>query len=102
MDKRVQKPNERKERILTGEVVSTKMKDTIVVKISRYKKAPKYGKFLTRSERFKVHDAGNTAVLGEIVYIKETRPISKDKHLFSLARKLQFRPQILSKSLPKH
>ncbi len=76
-----------KEHILTGEVVSTKMKDTIVVRISRYKKVPKYGKYVTRSERFKVHDPGNTATLGDMVYIKETRPISKDKHFILVGKK---------------
>lgn len=71
---------------LNGTVVSTKMKDTIVVQVERFEKHPKYGKYIKRSKRFKVHDVGNTAQMGEKVTIVETRPISKDKH-FKLADK---------------
>lgn len=74
-------PTEQKrERTLTGTVVSTGMKDTIVVLVERFRKHPKYRKYLTRSKRLKVHDQGNTCVVGDIVRIRETRPISKDKH----------------------
>ena len=65
---------------LTGVVVSTKMKDTIVVRVDRFLKHPIYKKFLTRSKKFKVHDAGNTAKEGDTVTIQSTRPISKTKH----------------------
>lgn len=65
---------------LTGTVVSTKMKDTIVVQVERYEKHPKYQKFIKRSKKFKAHDAGNTKQMGEKVTIVETKPISKDKH----------------------
>lgn len=65
---------------LTGIVVSTKMKDTIVVEVDQFKKAPKYGKFIKRSKRFLVHDEGNKRILGEKVIIQECRPISKNKH----------------------
>ncbi len=74
-----------KRRTFTGTVVSDKMKDTIVVSIERYKEHPKYGKFITQRKKFKVHDAGNTAKIGDRVKIVETRPISKDKH-FILVR----------------
>ena len=70
----------RKPKILSGTVVSTKMKDTIVVSVERYEKHPKYGKYIKRHKKFKAHDAGNTAKVGEKVQIVETRPISKDKH----------------------
>ena len=70
----------RKPKILSGIVVSTKMKDTIVVSVERYEKHPKYGKYIKRHKKFKAHDAGNTAKVGEKVQIVETRPISKDKH----------------------
>jgi 30S ribosomal protein S17 len=65
---------------LTGKVVSTKMKDTIVVLVERYEKHPKYEKYIKSSKKFKAHDAGNTKVMGEKVTIIETKPISKDKH----------------------
>lgn len=65
---------------LTGVVVSTGMKDTIVVKIERFLKHPKYHKYQTKSTKIKAHDAGNTAKIGDKVTIEETHPISKDKH----------------------
>ena len=66
-------------KILDGIVRSDKMKDTIVVEVSRYTKHPKYEKFMTLRKRYKVHDAGNTAKIGDKVTIAETRPISKEK-----------------------
>jgi small subunit ribosomal protein S17 len=68
-----------KKKVLSGKVVSDKMKDTIVVEVSRYVKHPKYEKFYTISKRFKAHDAGNTKKVGDKVQIEETAPISKDK-----------------------
>ncbi|MDP3875029.1 MAG: 30S ribosomal protein S17 [bacterium] len=67
-------------KILSGTVVSDKMKDTIVVSVERYVKHPRYFKFIKRRKKFKVHDLGNTAKIGDKVQIVETRPISKDKH----------------------
>lgn len=64
---------------LTGVVASTKMKDTIVVEVTRFVKHPKYGKYFKSTKRFKAHDAGNTKVLGDKVTIEECAPISKDK-----------------------
>ncbi len=74
----------KKIKTLKGVVASSKMKDTIVVVVKRYVKHPKYGKFVQTRKRYKVHDAGNTAKVGDTVTIKETRPISKDKY-FTLA-----------------
>lgn len=65
---------------LTGTVVSNKMKDTVVVLVERYEKHPKYEKYVKSSKRFKAHDQGNTAQVGDKVTIIETKPISKDKH----------------------
>lgn len=67
-------------RTLRGTVVSTKMKDTITVAVERLVKHPKYKKYLKRTKKFLVHDAGNTAKEGQMVDIRETRPISKRKH----------------------
>jgi small subunit ribosomal protein S17 len=66
--------------VLSGVVVSDKMKDTIVVNVSRFVKHPKYGKYIKIDKKYKAHDAGNTKHVGEKVEIVETRPISKDKH----------------------
>lgn len=62
-----------------GVVVKAAMKDTCTVQVERYVKHPKYKKYMRLSKKFLVHDAGNTAQVGEKVTIKETRPISKLK-----------------------
>ena len=66
-------------RVLRGKVVASKMQDTITVAVERYVKHPKYKKYLRRTKKYLVHDAGNTAKVGETVDIIETRPISKRK-----------------------
>lgn len=66
-------------RFLTGTVVSNKMNDTILVKIERRVKHPKYGKFISRSTIVHVHDTGNKCQIGDIVTICECRPRSKMK-----------------------
>jgi len=76
---------ETKGKVLTGRVVSDKMKDTIVVEVVRFIKLPKYDKFVKRNKRFKAHDAGNTKKIGETVSIRECRPISKDKRFTVIA-----------------
>ena len=73
-------------RVLKGTVVSTKMKDTITVAVERYVMHPKYKKFMRRTKKFLVHDAGKTAKEGEIVEIRETRPMSKRKHFTLLTK----------------
>jgi|CXWL01.1.fsa_nt_gi small subunit ribosomal protein S17 len=67
-------------KILRGIVVSTKMKDTVVVKVERFEKVAKYQKYVKISKKYKAHDAGNTKKEGETIDIIECRPISKDKH----------------------
>lgn len=68
----------------TGTVVKSAMKDTCTVLVERYVKHPKYEKYQRRSKKFLVHDAGNTAKVGDTVEIRETKPMSKRKH-FTLA-----------------
>ena len=65
---------------LTGVVTSNKMKDTVVVKVSRFVKHPKYGKYISMDKKFKANDVGNTKKVGDRVSIEECAPISKDKH----------------------
>ncbi|MDP2648447.1 MAG: 30S ribosomal protein S17 [Patescibacteria group bacterium] len=67
-------------KIFQGVVVKTAMKDTATVVVERYVKHPTYRKYLRKSQKFLVHDPGNTAKVGEKVTIKETRPISRRKH----------------------
>ena len=56
------------------------MKDTVVVRVSRFVRHQKYRKYLRKSTRLKAHDVGNTKKIGEKVDIVECRPLSKDKH----------------------
>jgi len=72
--------NKENGKTLTGVVVSDKMDKTIVVLVSRYIKVPKYNKYITRDKKFKAHDPENKCKVGDRVTIRETRPISKDKH----------------------
>lgn len=71
--------NTAKGRVLRGTVVASKMQDTCTVAVERYVKHPKYKKYLRRTKKYLVHDAGNTAKVGDKVEIIETRPISKNK-----------------------
>jgi small subunit ribosomal protein S17 len=73
-------------RVLKGTVVSTKMKDTITVAVERYVMHPKYKKFMRRTKKYLVHDAGNTAKDGAVVDIIETRPLSKRKRFTLLTK----------------
>jgi small subunit ribosomal protein S17 len=63
----------------TGTVVKTAMKDTATVAVDRYVKHPKYKKFRTLTKKYLVHDAGNTAKVGDTVTIVSCRPLSKLK-----------------------
>ena len=66
-------------RTLTGRVVSDKMDKSITVLIERLVRHPLYGKQLRRSTKIKAHDEDNVCQQGDLVRIKETRPISKTK-----------------------
>jgi small subunit ribosomal protein S17 len=63
-----------------GVVVSSAMDKTIVVKVDTIKSHPRYKKVVRRSTKFHAHDEGNSANVGDIVRIVETRPLSKTKH----------------------
>lgn len=68
-----------RKREFVGTVIANKMQKTCIVKIARLGKHPKYGRVVKKYVSFKVHDEKNTAQLGDMVRIEETRPISKDK-----------------------
>lgn len=68
-----------KGKVLEGVVVSDKMAKTVVVEVGRFIKHPKYGKYITRTKRYKAHDENNKFKVGDKVSIREVRPISKDK-----------------------
>jgi small subunit ribosomal protein S17 len=67
----------RKER--RGIVVSSAMDKTIVVRIDAVKKHSRYGKVVRRSSKLHAHDEGNSAGVGDLVRVVETRPLSATK-----------------------
>lgn len=67
----------RKER--TGEVISDKMDKTIVVRVERRFRHPKFKKVVTSYKKFYAHDEKREAKVGDTVLIAETRPLSKTK-----------------------
>jgi small subunit ribosomal protein S17 len=68
----------RKERL--GEVISNKMTKTIVVRVERRFRHPKFKKVVTRYRKFYAHDEKSEAKIGDRVRIQETRPLSKLKN----------------------
>ena len=66
-------------KVRRGYVVSDKMDKTIVVEVEDRVKHPLYGKVLRRSSKVKAHDEQNTAGIGDLVLINETRPLSATK-----------------------
>ena len=68
-----------RKKVLSGVVVSTKMKDTVVVSVKRFVKHPKYEKYRTISKRYKADNKGGEFKLGDTIRIEECNPISKDK-----------------------
>lgn len=66
-------------RAITGTVISNKMDKTIVVQVMRMVKHPMYGKYLRHYSKMYVHDADNQTREGDVVRIKQIRPLSKLK-----------------------
>ncbi|MGO1847720.1 MULTISPECIES: 30S ribosomal protein S17 [Microbacterium] len=64
---------------IRGYVVSDKMEKTIVVEVEDRVKHPLYGKVIRRSSKLKAHDEQNSAGIGDLVEIHETRPVSASK-----------------------
>ncbi len=60
-----------------GKVVSDKMDKTIVVQVERKVKHPLYGKYLRHFSKMRARDAGNKCKEGDLVEIKQSRPLSK-------------------------
>ncbi len=67
-------------RILRGTVTKDKGDKTVVVRVERRVMHPLYKKFIKRSNAFMAHDEQNAHKVGDIVRIRECRPLSKRKH----------------------
>lgn len=67
---------------LIGRVTSDKMDKTIVVTVQRVSQHPLYGKVIKLNKKYKAHDQNNEGRLGDVVRIRECRPLSKEKKFF--------------------
>ena len=67
----------RKER--TGLVTSSAMNKTIVVAVDNFRQHGIYKKTIRHTKKYKAHDEENTCGVGDLVRIRETRPLSKTK-----------------------
>jgi small subunit ribosomal protein S17 len=66
-------------RVLQGEVVSDKNDKTVIVRVERRVMHPLYKKFIRRTKKYAAHDEANRFKIGDVVRIRECRPISKTK-----------------------
>ena len=69
----------RTERTVTGVVTSTGMNKTITVKLERKVPHPLYKKYIRRSTKIHAHDENNECQVGDVVTVKQCRPLSKSK-----------------------
>ncbi len=73
------KVGEKRQRTVTGKVISDKMDKTISVAIERLVKHPVYGKYIRRTSKVLAHDEKNECQEGDTVTIAECRPLSRSK-----------------------
>jgi len=75
-------------KIYEGTVCSTKMKDTVTVKVERKYRHPVYAKVVKSHKKYLAHNENLKLAVGDEVQIEETRPLSKTKH-FRVIKKLE-------------
>lgn len=66
-------------KVLVGTVVSDKMDKTVVVRVERTYRHPLYGKVIRTHKKYHAHDEQNRCKVGDIVRIRESRPLSRTK-----------------------
>ena len=74
-------------RVLQGVVVSDKNAKTVVVQVERRYTHPLLKKTVRRSKKFHAHDEADAHKVGDVVWIEESRPISKNKRWVVVDRK---------------
>ena len=79
-----------------GKVISDKMQKTIAVLVERRVQHPRYKKYVRRRKKFYAHDEREEASVGDLVRIRETRPLSKLKR-WQLVEVIQRTPSVLAK-----
>ena len=67
-------------RTIQGRVTSNKMDKTITIAVERKVKHPIYGKFIKRTTKLHAHDETNQCNEGDVVKVRECRPLSKSKN----------------------
>ena len=72
-------------RVIQGIVVSDKMDKTVIVEVERLVMHSLYKKFIRRSKKYSAHDENNACKVGDVVSIRECKPISKNKRWEILA-----------------
>ena len=68
-----------KRKTLQGTVVSNKMDKTVVVQVERRYMHPKFKKVVKSNRKYSAHDENNECKPGDVISIRETRPLSKTK-----------------------
>jgi small subunit ribosomal protein S17 len=83
-------------RTKTGLVVSDAMDKTVAVEIERMVKDPQFKKFIRRKKKFLVHDENGECKRGDLVEIRESRPLSKRKRwrVVRLIKKAEFPQEV--------
>ena len=66
-------------KVRVGRVISNKMDKTALIAVRWQQRHPLYKKSMRRISKYYVHDETNECLLGDLVRIEETRPISKTK-----------------------
>jgi small subunit ribosomal protein S17 len=80
MNEQTKSPETRNaQRTVVGRVVSDKMNKSVSVSIERVIKHPVYGKYVRRTSKVMAHDETNDCKTGDLVAIRECRPMSKNK-----------------------
>ena len=66
-------------KMITAKVIKAKMNKSAVVSVERLVKHPVNGKYIKRSTKYHIHDENNKCSIGDVIKIKQCRPISKTK-----------------------
>ena len=64
---------------IVAKVIKTEMNKSAVVSVERLVKHPVNGKYIKRSTKYHIHDENNKCSVGDVIKIKQCRPISKTK-----------------------
>ena len=66
-------------RVMQGVVVSDRMDKTVTVLVERKIMHPTCKKYVKRSKKYAAHDETNAVKAGDVVTIRECKPISRRK-----------------------